>query len=679
MALDHDQNDKIKMSKVRKYPGDARDYLVTPIPGDTKHTKSKCMAKVHNTDGILCSCTFEARTDHVINAIKTGKQHTCKAGKPIGSVISDFFSKSDSDTGADSFTAKALQEKLVTFIGRKNISMTVGSSDEIYELLAYAFACGAMHGKRSNPIESANNFIPRLKRDALTDLFITTANKLHENAMKLFAADKMPYVSVALDEGSTMSRKLLDFCLENPEYPTISYPGTTIRMQDTTFESYNTAIVSGLREMDSYNITFAALIIDGGKGQEKALNHKDPSSLFNRCNIKWIKKLLVIPCICHRTNNAFKTACTKTDAGLNKMADFIHSLPDRINEHTREIGATCPRHMPTRWTCDFFIADFVVNHKDKVSQYIILPEEFFMFYEVSRIFYALIQIFEDPKCSLSSVCPVIKDAFAALDELDEKGNIFALIFKNSLDNYTLGSKTKGIWSLAYMFTPKGREETKSQLITSGYYARPRTIQNFYVKKRLRRDALDEGIEELIHDQVTEISDIDTDDVIDSDIGMTSVNPYNIITPLPPGTIVDETPDPNPIDLERNLSMQRGSLASAGIEYLKEALLTIQCPPSLIDNQITLFKEFLYSNVCTLPMRVTQTGHSRFDWPLIRVDYGGEWRFLADLALRLESCTASEASCERTITAQRLILTAHTLRSDKKLLKARLTYLKGFEK
>ncbi len=52
------------------------------------------------------------------------------------------------------------------------------------------------------------------------------------------------------------------------------------------------------------------------------------------------------------------------------------------------------------------------------------------------------------------------------------------------------------------------------------------------------------------------------------------------------------------------------------------------------------------------------------------------RFIADLALRLEACACSEASCERCISAQRLVLTSHTLRSDKGLLEARLRLMKS---
>ena len=57
--------------------------------------------------------------------------------------------------------------------------MTVGASDEFYELLVYAFACCAKHGNMAKPLESAYKFIPHLKRDKLTDLLVSLKfNKL---------------------------------------------------------------------------------------------------------------------------------------------------------------------------------------------------------------------------------------------------------------------------------------------------------------------------------------------------------------------------------------------------------------------------------------------------------------------------------------------------------------------
>ena len=107
------------MSKKKTFQGDPRTYIIVPIQGDTKHTKCKCIEKIRNSDGVICSCTYETRTDHIIEDIKKGKLHVCKPGKPIGSDIADFFKAPASNTGTNELTAKALQERLVTFIGRK--------------------------------------------------------------------------------------------------------------------------------------------------------------------------------------------------------------------------------------------------------------------------------------------------------------------------------------------------------------------------------------------------------------------------------------------------------------------------------------------------------------------------------------------------------------------------------
>ena len=64
--------------------------------------------------------------------------------------------------------------------------------------------------------------------------------------------------------------------------------------------------------------------------------------------------------------------------------------------------------------------------------------------------------------------------------------------------------------------------------------------------------------------------------------------------------------------------------------------------------------------------------SNYSWFQIRsLD---NWGFFADIALRLVCSPCSEASCERTISAQRLILTSRRYNSQKRLLDARLTLM-----
>ena len=123
--------------------------------------------------------------------------------------------------------------------------------------------------------------------------------------MALYDINVIPYVGLSLDEGSTMSRKLLDFNIENPDYPIYPYPAVVVRMTASDTESYVTAISDGLNQLSKYKINIAGITVDGQKAQWNALNSMHPQSLMQRTKHKWIKKLLLIPCGCHRVNNSY--------------------------------------------------------------------------------------------------------------------------------------------------------------------------------------------------------------------------------------------------------------------------------------------------------------------------------------------------------------------------------------
>ena len=169
--------------------------------------------------------------------------------------------------------------------------------------------------------------------------------------------------------------------------------------------------------------------------------------------------------------------------------------------------------------------------------------------------------------------------------------------------------------------PKGRTEMKQLLINSTYHASHRTIDKFYVKKKSTRDALDEGIEEMIQDKVDEISDIPTEVVTDDDFGMSHASEGHHLAPLPQGTIVEAEDEFTVEELDSYLHSPRNSAEFEAIEYLKKSIAKIGTPETLIAHQESLFKSYLYNNVDPFPMRTTFTCHQRFDWPLIRQNNG----------------------------------------------------------
>ena len=272
------------------------------------------------------------------------------------------------------------------------------------------------------------------------------------------------------------------------------------------------------------------------------------------------------------------------------------------------------------------------------------------------------ELSETTTTPLYFVYPIISDASEQLGEMT--ANKYALNFKTSLENYIIFSKNNGLWGLAYILTPKGREEARVYLNTYGKINRER--RKFYVKNSMNQ--VESEFDEIIEDAIREKIVNPDDDMLIENIGIHHIEVSNELLALPQQ--LESTPEP-----ERTLEEIENSLKNAthwiksSIDKLNELLPIIGMPESLKAHNEKLFTSYIHRRNPDLVKTLTETGHEIYDWSILRSDTG-EWRFIADLALRLLSGCPSEASCERTITAKRMLLT-------RKTLDARLKLLKGF--
>ena len=120
------------MCALRKYSGDDRTYLVTKIRG-TKKYQAHCKNSFEE-NGIRYYCYFSAREDVLKKSIAKNILHNCadyKEPKHSHNKTIDSFFKDPVQVTIDNWTPEALAKKLVVFIARKNISMNVGTSDEM--------------------------------------------------------------------------------------------------------------------------------------------------------------------------------------------------------------------------------------------------------------------------------------------------------------------------------------------------------------------------------------------------------------------------------------------------------------------------------------------------------------------------------------------------------------------
>ena len=95
----------------------------------------------------------------------------------------------------------------------------------------------------------------------------------------------------------------------------------------------------------------------------------------------------------------------------------------------------------------------------------------------------------------------------------------------------------------------------------------------------------------------------------------------------------------------------------------------------IQTVITVFNDYIRSRKDPFPDQHLSCGD--YIWDEIQ-ERDIIWRYLGEVALRLHCSPCSEASCERTISTQRLLYTARRISSKKQLIDARLKIMRGLD-
>ena len=685
----------MKKTKEKRFAGDPHLYKVYPI--SQKKYNAECLGTFQK-DGIEYRCSFSQRTDNLVNQIKKGIIHKCsdsiykKPNKTTNS-IADFFQNPDfDDNDEEQYSSAALNRKLIIFIARKNLSMKVGTSNEMYDLIKFAFCCGCAHGNPKNIVESANSFIRSYKQEIMTKKMKEIANEIDEKAIKYFCGENM-YTTVSIDEGSTKGRKMLDFCLENPFHSTKSYPAFTYVMSGIAADDYVVAITTGLTYLETKGVHFGAIIMDQSTAQVKAFKSDYMNSIRHRAKSEVIKTVLTISCACHKVQNTFRTTLER-NSNLAVISDVIHSLSEDARDRAKEIGFMCPKHNNTRWIDDYSIMNFLYKHKAEIDDEYIDTTEFKYYFEICTIFKSLIEIFENPTVPLSEVYPYCLHAAYALSELFVRGNKIARPFIERINDYILNGKHAGQYALAFLLTPKGHSLARK--LINGKYNNPnpkdiKYLPKFKVKEGIDIDSIEEAFDEIMENAMEDLFN-DENSQIELSEKQRDFNPPLEEILEPPNdklTFNDQTEeeseeenkeDKNKKDsllIDELFEVNIDNIINYAINYLEEALSTTGVDEDNVNISRNLFVSWIELDNSPFSECDNEKGNKTYDFAIVKI-LKNEWQYICDIALRLRSCPCSEASCERTISAQRLLLTAQRLRSSDETIDARLIIMKGFE-
>lgn len=651
------------VSRIVTYPdlerGEIHRYEKLKI--DKTHYSVRCIETLLNTDGVRCWCSMKpVREDHYKNWLQT-HEHVCSPGIPCTSSSFDQFYSSSSPKGhLLNLTEDSLYEDMAMFTGKHNLALDVLSSDDFYQLATKFIAYGISLYDLNNPYQKAKRAFKQLRRDKLRQIFINVAFQKHRKILQKF--EELPYVSLALDEGKTANYQNLHFVLESPFTDLPSYPFDTIRMEGGKAVHYVASIMKGFQSLNLTKIDIGTVVCDGNTAQKKAFSPDWRLSLYHK-QIPNIKKIIYVPCLCHRVHRAY-TTCTERNPELNNIVKRLHEISNLCRENYLDIGALCPAHCDTRWIYDYNIVHFILNRADIIKEIVddIPIDEFQDLKKALAILKSLVGKFENPKTKFQSAFLLLERAINALLDLDKNENRYAKSLAYSLRNYTLCSKEGGLWALAYCFTRNGRSDFRIRNIKR---RNPDVDSLSYFNADLPPDGDDESNYIYSPDAEDIIMTEDGKDVETLDESSTTDSEFYS---EPEEETPEEASIPDGSEDSTTTDHEFVNYLNSAKKTLETLLKQAEVPRKKIDDCIQNFN--LYMDCEKELFSFMTISKEDFSWTQIRSTISG-WEDIADIALRLINSALSEASCERTIKRQRLIHTPRRLNSTKQFLDARL--------
>lgn len=609
-----------------------------------------CLVKTVDENGTPLKCDYEQRIDRHNKAVADGKLHTCHMVPDLNNGQRDIRDYSQAATDGPLFksvTGSSLLDELCIVVGRLNLSLEAGCSDTMYNFIMKCVEYGMSLKSSKDPMGLFQSQFPQPNRDAFRRRFIQLAIEINKRRMQQFNKEKCVYASLSLDEGSTLKTQYLDYVLHNTKYKLGEYVADTRVMEGGKAKDYKETIPKGLHFISSFFVNISTIVVDGNTAQLKALRELKNSSSSS----EMIRKIIIVPCLCHRINNAYKFAVKHTDK-LNKMVNNMRNIAKALNSSKSEYNK-CPTFVDTRWIYDLDILLYLKKNVIAINTFLQsndieyqITDEMLDLEVLLMVLKRLTVIFEDPNLPLSRAYPILESAIDVLTDAEEnamKSNkpIYRGV-RNSLKSYTISSKEGGIWLLSYLLTPKGHKDIKER--KAGKQRRKGVLREFryFTFTPGSTSDSDDSQHDFVREKTYEEFYQKESDEVEEIVTVTEkeVNSY----------------------FERACST------------MQNICDTLQMTKDEKDHIMRIFDAYLAEEMPDdFPQFRENLQGDSWNWKIVAED--DRVKPFADIAMRLEPTPCSEASAERAISLQRLVILKQRNKALKELIDARLVYMR----
>jgi hypothetical protein len=633
---------------------DHRHYSRFTPPGQHR-TFVRCDAFQEAEDGTRIHCTYLKRLDRHKQAVARGWRHECKFAPKHG--IESFLQVPARAPLHDAWTP------ICRYLGATNTPISTGESPALRELLTAMFAEGflvAAATPRADVEEEFEHFCPALKATAIRKRIVALAEESQGKLRESLRAGT--YAAMTMDAGQVGSIRLFVTNLVASQLQICFTAGIseTEPMNHHTFREF---LECELTHLQKKGVIVSAVVCDGATYQTKALNFADPASIQARhSETPNFSRLLFIPCLCHRLNNAYHRL-VRDSAVYGQFIGALRQLGKfcRKTAQKKILKRTCPEFIETRWLYDHRILAFMLDHEHVINRmgndtYRVEPF-FHEFSDLLQSFWELLTALEGSDVPLAAAYTYINDAihFLMLIRSEKQNEHVSAVYQMAADliaQYTLDS-THDLIQLAYVLTPKGRQAASQQLKELvGVRPAPRsdfelTLFDFdcQLADHGPGEFEDGADEELPRDDAIREED-DAESSVDHGPAISESVSISVPGSGSPGDYLAHR-------------------AHAGLTRI---LSQFQVSDNEMKETKEIFQVYLTSTEETLNLG-GMIHQNVYCW-LSATCVGAEYAILAEIALRLEPAICSEAPSERAIGQQRRDLMPHRMRSKVDLLLAR---------
>ena len=655
-----------------KEMSDNRKYIIV-IKDKRKFVK--CAETKKDEDGNILECTYISREDKH----KTRKKpHVCEFKKKSHTnTISQYFNREELKT-ADT-TPEAIYSKMSLLGGQKNLSLEFLTSAEFYDYTIFCMVAGKMmlsEHAEGDLFTQAKKTVKRRDRKFFRGNMIDTSQSVHQMTMQDF--QKLTFCTIAIDEGKDSREKNLDFIVENPMSRMEPYPYFTIKIEDETTKGYLPLLDQGFQNAILFGINLGCVIADGNRAQKKCFSLQWKGSLRFTSPHQAIRSIIFVPCLCHKVNNGMVHAF-KNNENVRVATTQLRNFGKECYKHQEEIKAKCPYHIKTRWVYDFLIANFIRTHQGRIRLFSEIPDSIQELFPNLLIMYTIVSKFESTDMMLCQAYTILMRALNAFHELEEQGNPFAHQFAESLELKTFNSEEGGVWYLAYLLTQKGQNENRMDVNGKKKQIDHPYLNYFHIP---RFNSSDDPVEHLLDDDDENVTNDDDEPSFEEDEGeLDDEDVHNDSSNEDEEDQVEQTRIESthmPGEHEDVAVQAGGKMVESGLlwkakDFLKKQLMNNGYTNTSADTAVKMFTIYIDEEN---PFSDCQNNSViGFSWAQIKKQYSA-MAPIADIALKLHSCPCSEASCERTISTQKLILSLRRQRSNRDLLDARLRLMRA---